>query len=114
VELPTEVLQELLLPAVTKGREVLKSERAQRDSERGTNVKALLDRLDALKAKHFGQLKTALLTDQPEQFLRKKEEDGRVHIERIFKDHRDWLENTQITEPEPYLLVAAVFTGLRK
>jgi superfamily II DNA or RNA helicase len=114
VEMPTEVLQELLVPAVTKGREVLKAERAQRESECGTRLKDLLSRLEDLKARHFGQLKTSLLTDQPEQFLRKKEEDGRVHIERIFKDHRDWLENTQITEPDPYLLVAAVFTGLRK
>jgi hypothetical protein len=68
--------------------------------------------LDNLKIRHMGQLEGALFTDQPEQFRKKKHEEGRTHIERIFKDHRDWLENTQVTEPEPYLLVAALFTGL--
>ena len=112
-ELPTEPLQALLPIAVAKGKAVLQAERAVREAETGKRLKHLLATLEALKIRHFGQLEGSVFTDQPEQFRKKKVETGRVHIERIFKDHRDWLENTQVTEPEPYLLVAAVFTGLR-
>lgn len=33
-------------------------------------------------------------------------------IDRLFDDYWEWLENTQIIEKQPYLQVAAVFTGL--
>lgn len=114
MELPTEAIQSLLPIAVEKGRGVLKANRTAVTAESASHLQHLLDRLEDLKARHFGQLDGLLLTDQPEQFRKKREEEGRTHIERIFRDHRDWLENTQITEPDPYLLVAAVFTGLRK
>ena len=34
-----------------------------------------------------------------------------AQIERVFDDYLDWLENTQLTEDQPYLQVATVFTG---
>jgi superfamily II DNA or RNA helicase len=113
VELPTNILRDLLPAAVAKGTEVLKATRAKRETEAGSRLKHLLDNLETLKVRHFGQLEGALFTDQPEQFRKKRQDEGRFHIERIFKDHRDWLEHTQVTEPDPYLQVAAVFTGLR-
>ncbi|EAR23004.1 hypothetical protein [Nitrococcus mobilis] len=33
------------------------------------------------------------------------------HIDRVFRDYRDWLDNTQTTEDDPYLQAVAVFTG---
>ena len=112
-ELATAPLQALLPAAVAKGEEVLKAERARREVQAQAHLKQQLNALEALKVRHFGQLEGSLFTDQPEQFRRKKQEEGRAHIERIFKDHADWLRNTQVTETAPYLLLAAVFTGLR-
>jgi superfamily II DNA or RNA helicase len=113
LELSTATLQALLPAAVAEGEEVLKTERARREVTAGVTLKHQLDTLEALKVRHFGQLEGSLFTDQPEQFRKRKQEDGRIHIERIFQDHEDWLRNTQMTEADPYLLLAAVFTGLR-
>lgn len=109
---PLDRLQALLPPAVERATELLKARRQQREAESAVRLKGLLDKLEALKIRHFGQLSQSLFTDQPNPFLKKKEAEGRAHIERIFQEHEAWLRNTQITEPEPYLLVAAVFTGL--
>jgi hypothetical protein len=49
---------------------------------------------------------------QPEAIKKHRIDDRRSHIERVFKDHLDWLQNTQTTEEEPFIQVAAVFTGL--
>jgi len=114
LELSTASLQALLPAAVARGEAVLKAERAKREVAAGEGLKHQLDTLEALKVRHFGQLEGALFTDQPEQFRRRKQEEGRNHIERIFQDHADWLHNTQVTEADPYLLLAAVFTGLRE
>ncbi len=41
----------------------------------------------------------------------RRREERAAQIERVFDDYLDWLENTQLTEDQPYLQVAAVFTG---
>ncbi len=107
----TEGLQALLPAAVAKGKEALIRGRTQREEQARERLDRLIANLETLRTRHLGTLEASLDTNQPAQILNRRAEDGRVHIERIFKDHRDWLENTQTTEPEPYLLVAAVFTG---
>ena len=67
--------------------------------------------LEALKGRHFEQLEIDFGgSDQPEAFKRARRDDRSARIERVFKDYRDWLENTHMTEPEPYLQVTALFT----
>jgi len=107
-----ESLQALLPPAVLHATQVLKARRAQAESEASARLKTLLAKLEGLKARHFGRLEHSLFTNQPEAFQKKREEEGRAQIERIFRDHAAWLKNTQLTEPEPYLQVAAVFAPL--
>ena len=75
-------------------------------------MQSQLDALEALKAQQLRQLEREFeRSGQPEAFKRRRREERLRHIERIFQDYWDWLENTQLTEEEPYIQVAAVFTG---
>ena len=107
-----QLLQRLLAPAVAKVRTELKSLRKTREKVLNDRLNQQLQSLEALKEKHIQQLELQLdRSKQPEAFKRSKREKRQRHIERIFEDYWDWLENTQTTEEEPYIQVAAVFTG---
>lgn len=69
-------------------------------------------RLAQLKARHESQLRLELeRSNQADTLKNKRREQRQRHIDRMFKDHEDWLDNTQTTEDQPYLQVAAVLTG---
>lgn len=105
-------LQELLPAAVSHAREALRRLRTRRESAGDGRLNQQLQALEELKGRHVTQLELDLSgSDQPEAFKRAKRDERSAHIERVFADYLDWLENTQITEPEPYIQVAAVFTG---
>ncbi len=105
-----DTLRALLPPAVAAVRDELR----RRDHEARANeqLQSQLDALEALKAQHLRQLEREFeRSGQPEAFKRRRREERLRHIERIFQDYWDWLGNTQLTEEEPYIQVAAVFTG---
>ncbi|MDX1606258.1 MAG: hypothetical protein R3202_08695 [Candidatus Competibacterales bacterium] len=78
------------------------------ESERAGYLDAQRRRLAELKSRHETQLQRELdLSDQPEAFKARRRDERQHHIDRVFRDYR----NTQTTEDEPYLQVAAVFTG---
>jgi superfamily II DNA or RNA helicase len=68
--------------------------------------------MDALKQRHVQQLELELgRSDQPEVFKNRRRDERLAHIDRIFRDYESWLEETQMTEPDPYVQVIAAFTG---
>lgn len=105
-------LQSLLPAAVAHAREKLRRLRTEREVDVDNRLSRQLETLEGLKGRHMTQLELDLSgSDQPEAFKRAKRDERSAHIERVFADYLDWLENTQTTEPEPYIQVAAVFTG---
>ena len=106
-------LSRLLPPAIKAASIHLAALKSALDTERHQALQQQRQRLADLKNKHLGQLTLALGTsDQPETFKARKREEGQQQIDRVFKDYEDWLDNTQLTEDQPYLQVAAVFTGM--
>jgi superfamily II DNA/RNA helicase len=108
----TSGLKALLPTAVSAARSRLKGLRQAFDAERELTLDAQRERLSQLKNQHVAQLQLDLeRSDQPEAFKARRREERQHHIERVFRDYQDWLDNTQATEDEPYLQVAVVFTG---
>lgn len=108
----TEALRGLLRPAVTAARARLMALKQAFEAERAGHLDAQRRRLAELKARHESRLQRELdRSEQPEAFKARRRDERRQHIDRVFRDYRDWLDNTQSTEAEPYLQVAAVFTG---
>lgn len=108
----TEALRGLLPVAVTVARAQLMRLKQAFEAERAGHLDAQRRRLAELKARHENQLQRELdLSDQPEAFKARRRDERQHHIDRVFRDYRDWLDNTRATEDEPYLQVAAVFTG---
>lgn len=108
----TQALQALLpgvvdyavdrLRAVKKREEQLLKERLNRHRQA----------MDALKRRHIEQLELELAgSGQPDAFKTRRRGERMDYIHRIFKGYQDWLEETQMTENQPYLQVVAAFTG---
>jgi hypothetical protein len=104
-----------MLPAVVK--HVRGSLKAQRDALQAARLEKLnrhLENLTTLRGKHLLQLELDLAqSDQPVVFKEKRKQDRSHHIERVFNEYRQWLEDTQRTEDDPYIQIIAVFTGRR-
>jgi superfamily II DNA or RNA helicase len=110
----TAELQTLLPLAIPHAKQELQKLRKTKQAELSGRLAEQLAALEALKKRHLEQIEIDFSSsDQPEAFKRARRDERSVHIERVFKDYTDWLENTQITEPEPFIQVAAVFTGRR-
>ena len=104
-----------MLPAVVK--HVRGSLKTQRDALQAARLEKLnrhLENLSALRGKHLLQLELDLAqSDQPIVFKEKRKQDRSHHIERVFNEYQQWLEDTQRTEDDPYIQIVAVFTGRR-
>jgi hypothetical protein len=107
-----ESLAALLPLAVRSAEAHLQSIKADLEKTRSQSLVDQRQRLAALKVKHMGQLTLELTqSDAPEVFKAKRRDERQQHIDRVFQDYEDWLDNTQITEDQPYVQVAAFFTG---
>jgi len=108
----TDSLKTRLAPAVDAARTRLQGLKKNRECQRHGPMQDQLRRLSQLKARHEGQLQLDMdRSNEAESIKNKKQARRQQEIDRMFDDHRDWLKNTQTTEDEPYLQVAAVFTG---
>lgn len=108
----TAPLRALLPRAIAASRDKLRALKRAFDAERRPILEQHRQRLAELKRQHEGQLRLELeRSGQPEAVKARREQERQTHIDRIFRDYQDWLENTQSTEAEPYLQIAAVFTG---
>jgi hypothetical protein len=68
--------------------------------------------MDALKLRHVEQLELDLeASAQADAIKTRRRDERRSHIERIFKDYENWMEQTQMIEQQPYVQVGAAFTG---
>ncbi|WP_308368042.1 MULTISPECIES: DEAD/DEAH box helicase [unclassified Microbulbifer] len=108
----TGPLQSLLPLAVEEAGTRLKRLKASFESERRASLEEQQQRLAALKDKHQTQLHLELeRSGQHESLKARTREERQRHIDRLFQDYQDWLDNTQSTEDQPYIQVAAVLTG---
>src|SRR5690625_4229974 len=103
-------LKEQLPLAIERANRFLKAERDAFEAKNNEALEHQYRALEELKEKHLQQLEQDL-RGLPEQLQKRRYQQRKVEIERIFADYLDWLENTQTTEPQPYLQLAAVFTG---
>lgn len=108
----TQSLQALLPQAVTHARQQLLQLRQQHETQSNERLNQQLAALETLKERHLKQMELELGGLQGGSRERRRE-DRAAQINRIFDDYWSWLENTQLTEPDPYLQVVAVFTGAR-
>lgn len=108
----TSSLQTLLPLAIPPAKKELQKLRLKKQSRLSQRLLKQLDQMNTLKSRHLAQLDNEYQNStQPEAIKKHRIDDRRSHIERVFQDHLDWLQNTQTTEEEPFIQVAAVFTG---
>lgn len=107
----TSVLSKLLPIAINHAKKQLEQERIQYEQTSNTVLEEQIDALNTLKSKHISQLELDLegLSGSKQDTKRYSRES---EINRIFDDYFEWLENTQLIEKQPYIQVAAVFTGM--
>lgn len=106
----TRALQALLPVAVARAREQLRQHRNRVEGQVNDTLNAQLAALEALRQRHLGQMELDI-GSLLESVRVKRREQRAAQIDRVFNDYMEWLENTQITEVQPYLQVVAVFTG---
>lgn len=108
----TAALRSLLPRAVEAARSHLHAVKRDFEAERAPVLAEQHRRLAELKAGHERQLGLDLdRSNAPEALKARQRDERQAYIDRVFRDHQDWLDNTQKTEDDPYLQVAAVFTG---
>lgn len=108
----TENLQALLPLAVDTAILRLQNLKTAFEAERSDSLAAQHQRLAELKARHQRQLQLQLQRSaQHESLKARTRQEREQQIDRLFQDHQDWLTNTQTTEAQPYIQVAAVLTG---
>ncbi|MEQ8765812.1 MAG: helicase-related protein [Planctomycetota bacterium] len=107
-----DALKELLPEAVAAGREHLDSLRNQRAATLSAPLREGLSKLRDWKDKRLALLDERRAKKAEKGSLRKDEkrrlEDERQHVERLYDSRRQWIEEGMRTNPEPYLRVAAI------
>lgn len=103
-------LQALLPTAIAATRQRLAELKTAHERQHEDHHNQQMAALDQLKGQHLKQLELDLAGLEGSRKDQRRQQ--REHeIERIFDDYLAWLENTQLTENEPYIQVAAVITG---
>ena len=107
----TSALSKLLPIAINHAKQQLEQERIQYEQTSNAVLDEQIEALNTLKSKHISQLELDLegLSGSKQDTKRYSRES---EINRIFNDYFEWLENTQLIEKQPYIQVAAVFTGM--
>ncbi|MCK2183591.1 DEAD/DEAH box helicase [Halomonas getboli] len=106
------LLQATLPDAVKAAKRYLHEVRVQREGEINDRLNAQMNAMDALKTRHQQQIELDLSSSREQESRKQRRRDERTaRLEHIFKDYENWLEATQQIENQPWLQVAAVFTG---
>ena len=113
---PGEFSLDGLLPlrsqAISEAQRYLQKEHQACQAELAKRLAEQSARLETLRDRHIQQLELRLEADQrPDTFKQQKEQRERSHIERIFKDHQDWVDLSMTTEAQPYIRLVAVLVG---
>lgn len=111
-EIDTESLRSLLPEAIKEARSWISAQR--NEFEKHINVK-LNDRyndLDRLRARQIQQLELDFGdVGSAGSFASKRKQQRSREINRIFDEYIDWIEDTMLTEDNPYIRVVAVLKG---
>lgn len=105
-------LKALLPQAVDDAYRHLRALKAAFEAERKSTLEGQRQRLAELKKQHQSQLDLEFArSDQPDAIKTRRRDERQQHIDRIFNDYQNWLDNTQAMEDDPYLQILAIFTG---
>ncbi len=95
---------------IAKTMTYLQKERQLFDTTLAPKLKEQQERLERLKGYHIEQLELRFEDDKRPEAIKQQRRQGELsHIEKIFKDYRDWVELSMTTEPDPYIKIVAVF-----
>ncbi len=101
------------LPEVVEQAIAALREQKRHDEKRiNERLNRQMQAMDELKSRHLRQLDLTLdASGQNESIKQRRREERQSQIDRIFADYLHWLEETQMSEDEPYIQVVAAFTG---
>lgn len=105
------LLARWLPQVVSRVTQELQESRTRIEGERRQKLDAQLDSLSELRYKHLQQLEIELANSQIDAIRSSRREARTNHIDQVFKEYRLWLQETQQTEPDPYIQIVAVLTG---
>jgi hypothetical protein len=117
---PGAVAVEGLLPlrsrAVSETQRYLQKEHRACEALLAERLAEQRSRLETLRDRHLQQLALKFEADKrPETIKQQGEARERSQIDRIFKDHQDWVDLSMTTEAQPYVrLVAVLVNDLEK
>jgi len=88
----------------------LQAERKTFEAALAPKLKEQQERLERLRGHHLEQLELRFEGDKRPETIKQQRRQGELsYIEKIFKDHRDWVELSMTTESDPYIKLVAVF-----
>lgn len=113
---PGEFSLDRLLPlraqAVSEAQRYLQKEHRECEAVLTERLAEQSARLGRLRDRHLQKLEIRLEADKRADTLKQqKEQRERSHIDRVFKDHQDWVDLSMTTEAQPYVRLAAVLVN---
>lgn len=103
-------LRKLLAIAVEKAYEWMSQRRQEFVNGMKGKLDAYTEELEGLRLKKFAQLEFDFKDATGQSVLNRKEKEKR-EIDRIFKEYKEWIQDTMQTEDKPYIRVVAVLRG---
>jgi len=104
-------IKSLLAEAVEKGRSHMHSIREKMNNSVTAKLRLFENELQGLKERKTAFLEEKYSGKELNRKDQEKRDSERRSIDRIFESHHAWVKQTLQTEDEPYIKVAAVFTG---
>ncbi|QKK04118.1 MAG: DEAD/DEAH box helicase [Pseudomonadota bacterium] len=109
---PTDAVAARLPGVVRRAEQRLAEHRRSEEAAIEDQLLEQLQAMDDLKTRHLQQLELEFdRSDQPEHFKQRRRDDRLGHIQRVFDDYDNWLRDTHTLDDQPYIQVAAAFTG---
>jgi hypothetical protein len=107
--LPNQIpLDQLREDAVNETRRWMSARRSEFEARTRPALEEHLARLSELRAKQVGFVQMTFADLRREE--RKRDEKLRG-IEHVFREYQDWIRDSMTTQDEPYIRIAAVFSG---
>jgi superfamily II DNA/RNA helicase len=103
-------LRKLLAIAVEKAYKWMSQRRQEFVNGMKGKLDAYTEELERLRLKKYSQLEFDFKDATGQSVLNRKEKEKR-EIDRIFKEYREWIQDTMQTEDKPYIRVVAVLRG---
>ncbi len=105
-------LQDLLPVAVEKTRALMSASRKDFEKQINSKLNLHLEALERLRGKQFKQLELDFGGEKATSRLsQNRKEEKKRHIEKLFDNYMQWIEDTMTTEDKPYIKVVAVLSG---